>query len=258
MNALPTENNLTDQLHPPSTTPFATLAIMAKYWTPGRVKTRLGHSIGMSAAAELHRAFTLHLCERLAAAGDRRVLSIAPDSAVNLLEQEPTCDPWDILPQGDGDLGARMRRLIQTHLDCRETDPAAAPRRVIVIGADCPMISVEEIAIAVQKLETYDLVLGPANDGGYYLIGMNGPWTEPMGCLFESMPWSTAEVLAITKQRAARAKLSLAVLPPKEDIDTIECLDRLRADLENSPTQNPLDSVFADRIEAILRNSQSD
>ncbi|WP_339936862.1 TIGR04282 family arsenosugar biosynthesis glycosyltransferase [Novipirellula rosea] len=232
-----------------------TLGIMAKYWTAGTVKTRLGRSIGMQAAAEIHREFVLRLCKQLAEVRDRRVLSIAPDSATALLREELARDTWEITPQGDGDLGDRMSRFFRSQLGTASSETPAS--RVVLIGADCPLLSESDIKNAAQQLESHDIVLGPAMDGGYYLIGLRGPWSERFERLFQEMPWSSADVFAITKQRANESQLSLAVLPQNEDIDTIECLDRLRDHLNESREQNRSLADFADRIDTILSQNRT-
>ncbi|EMI22112.1 hypothetical protein RMSM_00959 [Rhodopirellula maiorica SM1] len=251
-----------DMPHPSSD---LTLGIMAKYWTVGKVKTRLGHSIGMNAAAEIHREFVLRLCRQLAAVQSRRVLAIAPDSDGARLREQPELAAWEIIPQGDGDLGDRMSRFFQTQLGFqsqrsvesqRDTSSRETPAsRVILIGADCPLLGESDIANAAQQLETHDIVLGPAIDGGYYLIGFRGPWSDRFGRLFHEMPWSSSDVFAITKQRAEETQLSLAVLPENEDIDTIECLDRLRDHLNQSRLENRSLAEFADRIDTILSHN---
>ena len=88
-------------------------------------------------------------------------------------------------------------------------------RRVVLIGSDCPGISEKVLNTAFSHLHYYDLVLGPAIDGGYYLIGL----TEPVPELFRDVPWGTSEVLAITLIRAARLGLRTILLEPLTDID---------------------------------------
>ncbi|WP_372716931.1 TIGR04282 family arsenosugar biosynthesis glycosyltransferase [Novipirellula sp.] len=237
-----------------------TLGIMAKYWTAGNVKTRLGRSIGMQAAAEIHREFVLRLCKQLAEVRDHRVLSIAPDSASarfreQLAREQLASDTWEITPQGDGDLGDRMSRFFRSQLGTASAETPAS--RVVLIGADCPLLGEPEISEAAQQLESHDIVVGPAMDGGYYLIGLRGPWSERFEHLFQEMPWSSGDVFAITKQRAAESQLSLAVLPQNEDIDTIECLDRLRDHLNESREQNRSLADFADRIDTILSQNRT-
>ena len=95
---------------------------------------------------------------------DRRVLSIAPDSDMARIREERATDAWEITPQGDGDLGDRMSRFFQSQLGT--ASPETPPSRVILIGADCPLLSESDIVKAAQELEFHDIVLGPAIDGG--------------------------------------------------------------------------------------------
>ncbi len=242
---------------------------MTKFWDPGRVKTRLGESIGMGQSALLHQAFTTHLCRQLHAAGDAREICFAPDSGQQAFEawltqlairqgpgRESESDQrgWGLWPQGKGDLGERMSRWFRRHLVAPNADdaieaknaintptdvlregndvpaPNATPDqavRAVLIGADLPTLGESVIADAFAKLADHDVVLGPAADGGYYLIGLAGPWTQPLETLFRDIPWSESEVFATTCDRITHANLSLAILPIAEDIDTITELEHL-------------------------------
>ena len=110
-----------------------------------------------------------------------------------------------IVDQGAGDLGARMARV-------------AAP--CLIIGSDCPAISPRLLRAAAGALEESDVVIGPATDGGYYLIGM----ANPMPFLFDDMEWSTPRVFADTIARLASRGIGLGVLPELSDVDTGEDL----------------------------------
>ena len=114
-------------------------------------------------------------------------------------------DTVTLTPQGDGDLGARMARV-------------AAPN--LIIGSDCPGVIPELFRAAAGALEERDVVIGPATDGGYYLIGM----TRPMPFLFEDMEWSTPRVFADTLGRLAQRGIAPAILPELSDVDTGEDL----------------------------------
>jgi glycosyltransferase A (GT-A) superfamily protein (DUF2064 family) len=88
---------------------------------------------------------------------------------------------------------------------------------VVVVGTDIPGLDAGTIRKAAQALEDADVVIGPATDGGYYLIGLNESRPE----LFEGIPWSTSEVLADTTRAAERAHLRVSLLEPKTDVDTL-------------------------------------
>jgi hypothetical protein len=115
--------------------------------------------------------------------------------------------------QGDGDLGRRMAIAFQTALE-------AGKQRVVVIGTDCPDLKAEVMVKAFHALEQHDLVLGPAQDGGYYLIGLCRLIPE----LFTGISWSTAEVLQQTMSIAQRLELAVAYLPRLSDVDRPEDL----------------------------------
>ena len=195
---------------------------MAKYWQPGQVKTRLGRQIGLSAAAALHRSFVLHLQRQLADVDALRVMAIAPDDRCAAAQRESLA-AWRVVPQGVGDLGDRLLRFFCDQLTCCE--------QVLVIGADCPLIDPPVIEQTWQQLERHDAVLGPAIDGGYYLLGLRRPWQPWMINLFVEMPWGTDRVAAVTRQRLQAAGRRCGELVPREDVDTLPCLLRLRDQL---------------------------
>jgi glycosyltransferase A (GT-A) superfamily protein (DUF2064 family) len=106
-------------------------------------------------------------------------------------------------------------------------------------------------------LRAHDVVLGPAADGGYYLIGLRGPWVSHQAgfeTLFQNMPWSTARVLPITRERLKTAGLSFTELETREDVDTIVELNHLRASLE---TAGGREAKLRAGIERILREDSS-
>ena len=113
------------------------------------------------------------------------------------------------VPQGAGDLGERLTRVIDDGFG----DGATA---VVVIGTDCPALTAAMLNDAFAALEHADVVIGPARDGGYYLIGLGAPHAE----LFADIPWSTPDVLAMTIDAAERGGLRVRLLPPLSDIDT--------------------------------------
>lgn len=178
---------------------------------PGKVKTRLAASIGAEQAAAVYRRLTELT---LAAAGNAGV-------PVYLSYDGHLPAPADRSPgflytlQSPGDLGARMLHALAT--------AQATHGRAILIGSDCPDISDGILRNALDHLNSSDVVIGPASDGGYYLIGIAGP---PLPGIFSGIPWSTDRVSALTLDRCAAAGLKVSFLPMLSDVDTREDLDR--------------------------------
>lgn len=206
------------------------LGLMTKFWEPGLVKTRLGQSVGMDTAAALHQLFVSFLCERLSAVAQRRELCVAPQNAIPVIQDHlfkwNQSRNWSLSDQGEGDLGHRMERWFVKTL--QKTGCS------ILIGGDCPTLSADDVRQAVTALNHCDLVLGPAVDGGYYLIGLAGQWRPEYSQLFRSMPWSTDRVYTMTQERANRHAITIAALAPREDVDTIEELSNLRDTIRGS------------------------
>ncbi|MEW6351772.1 MAG: TIGR04283 family arsenosugar biosynthesis glycosyltransferase [Thermodesulfobacteriota bacterium] len=119
----------------------------------------------------------------------------------------------DLVAQGDGDLGGRMMRAFSEGF-------ARGFDRVVVIGSDCPGVSSRIVRSALKALDHKDLVIGPALDGGYYLIGARSVWPS----IFEGIPWGSGDVFSTTMEQAARIPLSVEVLEPLQDVDRAEDL----------------------------------
>ena len=115
------------------------------------------------------------------------------------------------LPQCDGDLGCRMAAASGEAF-------ADGAERVVIIGSDCPDLATETLARAFALLDDADVVLGPATDGGYYLVGLAAPRDE----LFDGIPWSTPDTLRVTLEVARARGLRVALLEEKRDIDTAD------------------------------------
>jgi glycosyltransferase A (GT-A) superfamily protein (DUF2064 family) len=158
---------------------------------------------------------------------------------------------WDVKPQGPGNLGERMARWFTCNLRNESS-------RAILIGADCPRLDAGQIGQARENLQTREVVLGPAADGGYYLIGLHGSWQSNESRfeeLFREVPWSTAQVLSVTRGRLETAGLSFAELETREDVDTVVELRNLRESLEQATDQHAELKQGIDRILAGFRLS---
>ncbi|NUN47263.1 MAG: TIGR04282 family arsenosugar biosynthesis glycosyltransferase [Candidatus Brocadiae bacterium] len=190
------------------------LCVFARRPESGRVKTRLAAEIGAEAALGAYRDCLRAVAAqaaRIAPRGSLRGLFVfgTPDGCVN--DMAAWFPRWSaFMDQGDGDLGERMGRAF------RRCSPA------VLIGTDSPDLPDAHVEQAFRDLESHDVVLGPAEDGGYVLIGLR----EQRPDLFRDIPWSTPAVLETTLKRAAGLRVSL--LPPWYDIDTRADLERWR------------------------------
>ncbi len=212
------------------------LGVFAKYWEPGGVKTRLASDIGKLAAARLYREFVSQTLWRLGELAETRSVWIWPPGREPEF-RELAGPRWTICHQSRGDLGRRMRDFFLTAL------PQAD--RVILIGSDSPSLPTERLSRGWAVLEESEVVLGPATDGGYYLVGMNMNATD----MFERIPWSTPAVLATTVDRLAAAGRSWQMLDPWRDIDTLSDLHWLQRELESclAPDAHQLQLLAATR-----------
>ena len=183
------------------------LGVFAKWPGPGAVKTRLASARDADWAARVARAFLLDTLGRLAGVDAHRVLAFTPRESAD--QFATVCRHFALLPQGEGDLGQRLAAFV-----ARQFDEGA--RAVVVVGTDSPTLPVAHVERAFAELEQADVVLGPACDGGYYLVGC-GPHRPP---LFEGIAWGTQRVLADTVAALADPRWRLAVLPPWYDVDT--------------------------------------
>ncbi len=183
--------------------------VMCKAPELGKVKTRLAAEIGNTQALRVYQALlgiTLH-----AATSSTWDTVLAIDGDHSCMPEHPH---RTIAQRGD-ELGVRI---------CNAIDDAGNYERIFVIGADAPRVTHQHIAHAYHALETHDVVLGPATDGGYWLIGMQQLHPD----LFANIPWSTDRVLMRTLERCEQRALTVALLETLSDID-------VRADLDRHP-----------------------
>lgn len=233
---------------PPSKSQPAALAIFAKAPVPGQVKTRLCPPLTPDEAATLHGSFVLDTLERSKLAATKlklpldRYLACAPSSTLVFFQIMEERQSVKLLDQVGDDLGARMLQAFETLF-------AKGYQRVLVVGTDVPSLPLEHYKQALALLETHDLVLGPALDGGYYLIGL----TRAVPELFGNMPWSTDRVLALTQEKAAALGLATARLPEWRDVDTIDDLQALIESSALDAKKPKHEQVFSQRTAGALQ-----
>ena len=197
----------------------AALVLFAKAPIPGQVKTRLCPPLTPDEAASLHGSFVLDSLERSKAAIQQqklsldRILACAPSAAHVFFKILGERHGVRLIDQLGDDLGSRMDQAVSTL--CAE-----GYRRLLIVGTDLPSLPLSIYRDALAQLDRHPVVLGPALDGGYYLLGL----TQPAPELFDRIPWSTAEVLKATLARAEAAGLTVGQLQPWRDVDTVEDL----------------------------------
>lgn len=190
------------------------LIIFTRYPEPGLTKTRLIPTLGAKGAATLQQQMTEYTLSKVREL-QHRPLSLEVRFTGGSLTLMQDWLGTDIVyqPQGKGDLGERMARSLAVAFQ-------AGMERVVIIGTDCPSLNTNLLTKAFHQLHSDDLVLGPALDGGYYLIGLRCFILE----LFTDINWGTAEVLHQTVAIAKKLDLSVAYLPQLADIDRPEDL----------------------------------
>ena len=207
------------------------LVIVAKYPRPGHVKTRLGASIGFEQSARLYGAFLRDLTERFttASAHDSYHLIWACADDPTLMESILGHGKRMIRQRGE-DLAERLYAI------CCDT-AALGYERTIILGSDSPHVPAAAVTDALALLESADVALGPAEDGGYYLVGIRNQPTPPD--IFTGVTMSTSAVLAETLERVAALGLSAQFIKTTFDVDTEADMIRLAHLLDASPTLAP-------------------
>lgn len=191
------------------------LIIFSRYPEPGKTKTRLIPALGAEGAAMLQRQMTEYTLSQVRELQNQRSMTVEVCFAGGELSVMAQWLGSDFVykPQGEGDLGVRMARSLASALQGTE--------RSVIIGTDCPGLNASILAAAFEQLQlSYDLVLGPAVDGGYYLLGLRYFIPE----LFIGINWGTSEVLQQTMAIAQQLNLSVNYLPELADVDRPEDL----------------------------------
>ena len=191
--------------------PDSVLLVFCKAPIAGQVKTRLQPELSAEQAVAAHinltwmtldRAFQQQFCPV--------VLCCSPDSEHSFFQQCAKDYPLMLTQQYGNDLGERMHNAL--------TEALSKYRHAVLMGCDCPSLTVVDLEQALLMLHTgSDVVMAPTEDGGYVLIGLN----EPQPNLFYGMTWSTAHVMLETRHRIAKARLKLYELDKQWDVDTI-------------------------------------
>ena len=189
--------------------PRRAVIVFAKAPRPGYVKTRLAAEVGAEHAVRIYRTIGRATVDALRGGESRLLVYYDPpeDEAVVEMREWLGSQGVEYRRQRGDDLGSRMEGAFA---ECR-----AEAEKVCIVGTDIPGIGADTVSEAFRALEENDVVVGPATDGGYYLLALRSPMAE----LFRDVPWSTDAVLEITLERAAEIGASVKLLEPKNDVD---------------------------------------
>lgn len=224
--------------------PDTALVIMARYPEPGKTKTRLARSIGNDEAVHLYRAFLTDLAHRFAGQACDLHWAYTPaevDYQAFIATLAPSfVQHMSCFPQEGTELGARLHNIFKWSY-------AHQFRHTIVISSDSPQISLDIVAHARAALDDVDVVIGPADDGGYYLIAMHNPYD-----VFSGIPMSTSVVMQMTIELVERQGLKVHLLEPLFDVDELPDLVRLGRLLETDTSLAPATGAHLATMKVLL------
>ena len=192
--------------------PDSRLLVLTRAPVPGKVKTRLAVTLGADAAAEVYEEL-VHDCLTTCISAALCPVDIwcSPSTEHDFFQHCQQRYNSHLYQQAEGDIGQRMSYAIYSTLQ--------HARHVVLVGADCPALNADDLDRAFGMLQQgTDVVLGPAQDGGYYLIGMS----DHHPSLFENIPWSTHNVLVATEGHLQAQGLGRGTLAMHRDVDTAE------------------------------------
>jgi len=199
---------------------------MARFPRAGAVKTRLVPHLGAAGAADLYRELAAHCVSRL------RPLHATREARIEVHFEGGSAravrdwiGSWPrIVPQPGGDLGDRLRAALSNAI-------AGGARSALVVGTDCPAARATHVRAALRSLETHDVVVGPAEDGGYWLLGVTADAApRALPALFEGIGWGGGHVFSQTMERIRGVRLRVAVADRLADVDRPEDLEAWRAE----------------------------
>jgi len=224
--------------------PDTALVVMARYPEVGATKTRLARTIGDEEAVRLYRAFLTDLARRFAGHPYDLHWAYTPNgvsySAFMATLAPSLVQSMRFFPQEGAELGARLHHAFRWTYE-------RGYQRTIVIGSDTPHISRDIVTRAWEALDEADVVLGPAHDGGYYLMALSRPYD-----VFGGIPMSTGLVMQMTVDLAQRQGLKVATLEPLFDVDEWPDLVRLARLLRADSSLAPVTFAYLATMKELL------
>lgn len=209
-----------------------TLGVMARAPVPGRCKTRLSPPLSPAEAAALYSSMLQDSFSAYARVqATRLVAMVAPENNGPEILRQLAPSPWEIVMQQGEDLGARLAHAFAT---LGEDGDAVA-----LVDSDSPTVPVAPISRALADIEgTQRALVGPCDDGGYYLIGLGSVQPGSLEIL-AGIPWSTPRVMEVTRARCEALGLALDELPTWYDVDDASSLERIKRELQREPARAP-------------------
>lgn len=216
------------------------IGVMARAPVAGTCKTRLAPLLGDEGAAALYACMLRDTLDGLLAVPAARYVALAApvgddteiarrDGATALASH--VFAPWEIVAQRGPDLGARLRAGFE--------DLAFGHDTVVITSTDSPTFPTEPLADAIATLEDGEVLAGPCEDGGYYVIGARRPSPQVLDALFSDIPWSTSEVMSRTRERCAAVGAHIREVPTWYDVDEPADYTRLLEELRAFPERAP-------------------
>jgi rSAM/selenodomain-associated transferase 1 len=197
------------------------IVVMTKAPKPGEAKTRLCPPLTFEQAAELYSCFLRDRIRQAKTVPGAEVVVAFPES-VTAEQRSRYSDGCEMIFQRGNDLGER-------EVSCASRAFELGYRQVLIVGSDSPTLPTDYFGMALDALrDGTNIVIGPSEDGGYYLIGLSAPYPE----VFAGIPWSTGDVARVTLERARRAGLTVGLLPQWYDVDTGAELIKLQKELK--------------------------
>jgi rSAM/selenodomain-associated transferase 1 len=198
------------------------IVVMARKPEPNKVKTRMTPQLEPAIAVELYHAFLLDKIDQISEIQEAdHFIAYTPISSLPFFLKISPPD-FSLIPQQGTDLGQRLDNVCE-YLFNKEF------KKVIIIDSDSPNLPTEYLVSGIHELDNADIVIGPCEDGGYYLIGLK----ERTSVIFQDIPWSTSKVAEITIEKAKSLGKDVLKLQDWYDVDTVEDLIRLKVDLSS-------------------------
>ena len=194
------------------------LIVFSREPSLGKVKTRLSEVLGQKKTLEIYKCFVQDVLNVVMEVEDVDKYIFYTHDEVNVPFLMSFQDKFFLVQQEGEDLGIRMQNAFKRMYE-------RSYEKVIVIGTDCLTITQEDLKEAFVRLNDCDCVLGPSEDGGYYLIGLN----EPMDFIFKAIRWGTESVFFDTRKIIEKKKKSVSILDRKIDIDRIDDLEKIKS-----------------------------